>query len=132
MTDRGLYWLIGGGALGTDDLQCPLRFQSGGERAERSLDKNPLCRSLCHLDLARALMVTEAAVSECWTSFSNLVSFNIQESHLWLLLKKIKKCEDWSNFVIPLKRLEITTHCTQVIRPLYHHCQHTLHISRTT
>ena len=59
-------------------------------------------------------MVSEAAVSQCWTSFSNLVHFNIQESHLWLLLKKIKKSEDWTNFVIPLKRLEITTHCTQV------------------
>ena len=119
VTDRGVYWLIGGATVGTDDLQCPLRFQSDGEdRAERSPDKNPLCSSLSHLDLARALMVTEVAVSQCWTSFPNLGHFNIQESHLWLLLKKIKKSEDWANFVIPLKRLEITTHCTQVlVRP---------------
>ena len=119
VTDRGVYWLIGGATLSKDDLQCPLRFQldreNRAERAERSRDKNPLCSSLSHLDLARALMVTEAAVSQCWTSFSNLGQFNIQESHLWLLLKKIKKSEDWANFVIPLKRLEITTHSNQVL-----------------
>ena len=58
-------------------------------------------------------MVSEAAVSHCWTSLPNLLQVNIQEAHLWLLLKKIKKSEDWADFVIPLKRLEITTHCTQ-------------------
>ena len=113
VTDRGVYWLIGGGPLSTDDLQCPLRFQSGEERTKRSPGRNPLCSSLRHLDLARALMVSEAAVSHCWTSLPSLLQFNIQESHLWLLLKKIKKSGDWADFVIPLKRLEITTHCTQ-------------------
>ena len=118
VTDRGVYWLIGGGRLSKDDLQCPLRFQSEGEKTvERAPGRTPLCSSLCQLDLARALMVTEAAVSHCWTNLSNLVHFNIQESHLWLLLKKIKKSEDWADFVIPLKRLEITTHCTQVRQP---------------
>ena len=116
VTDRGVYWMLGGETLSEDDLPCPVRFRSEGEGRQ---ERNPLCLTLNHLDMSRALMVSEEAVSQCWKTCSNLVNFNMQESHLWLLLKKIKKAENWSKFVIPLKRLEITTHCTQVHTTLH-------------
>ena len=113
VTDRGVYWMIGGGAISKDDLQCPIRFQSDVLN-ERPRCKNSLCVTLYHLDMSRAIMVSEKAVSQCWKSCVNLRHFNIKESHLWQLLRNIKKTECWSNFVIPLKRLEITTRCSQV------------------
>ena len=119
VTDRGVYWMLGG-ALSEDDLPCPVRFHAE-ERCQTPGGRSAVCETLQQLDMSRALMVTEEAVSHCWTSCRHLRHFNIQESHLWTILKKIKKSQNWSDFVIPLKRLEITTHCTQVA---------TSHISR--
>jgi len=71
----------------------------------------PLVDTLTHLSMAGCLMVTEEGLRKAWTTFRNLVKFQMQESHLWLVLSSISKGkeEDVGSYSLPLRQLELTT-----------------------
>ena len=85
------------------------RFQNGYKDVRHEGVLSPLCKTMTHLSMAGSLMVTEEGVKTCWTSFPNLVQFQMQESHMWLLLKRIWKLKKYDEFRIPIKQLELTT-----------------------
>ena len=108
VTDRGLFWLCG---QKYKDDSCPVRFQEQYKLriSEEDLAQTPLCKTMTHLSMAGSLMVTEEGLRKCWTTFHNLVHFHMQESHLWLVLKRLRKSQQYEEYKIPIKQLELTT-----------------------
>lgn len=113
VTDRGIYWLCGQkyeGDIPDNGMPCPVRFHDQYEmRPAGDLDRTPLCKTMTHLSMAGSLMVTEEGLKKCWTTFQNLVHFHMQESHMWLLLKRIRKSKQYEEYKIPIRQLELTT-----------------------
>ena len=84
VTDKGINWLCG-------------------------QDKDSqLCNSLSSLSIMGSITVTEEGLKKCWTSFPNLFHFQVQESHLWQLLKSIERSRQYQKYKIPIKQLELT------------------------
>ena len=86
VTDKGIYWLCG-------------QDQEGASL---------LCRSLSSLSIMGSIIVTEEGLKKCWESFPSLFHFQVQESHLWKLLKSIEKSKQLKKYKIPIKQLELT------------------------
>jgi len=114
VTDRGIFWLCGQkyeDDMPDNGMPCPVRFQDQYKMrpAQGDLGETPLCKTMTHLSMAGSLMVTEEGLKKCWTTFQNLVHFHMQESHMWLLLKRIRKSKQYEEYKIPIKQLELTT-----------------------
>jgi len=114
VTDRGIYWLCGEKCeddMPDNGMPCPIRFQEQFHTKQKNgtEENTPLCKTMTHLAMAGSLMVTEEGLKKCWTTFHNLVHFHMQESHMWLLLKRIKKMKQYDKYKIPIKQLELTT-----------------------
>ena len=85
---------------------------SGSEVTDRGIDclcsGEELCSSLTSLSMLGSIMVTDQGLKKCWASFPNLFHFQVQESHLWQLLKSIQRSAQYQKYRIPIKQLELT------------------------
>ena len=85
---------------------------SGSEVTDKGIDclcsGQELVSSLSSLSMLGSIMVTEQGLKKCWTSFPNLFYFQVQESHLWKLLKSIHRSKECDKYKIPIKQLELT------------------------
>ena len=85
---------------------------SGSAVTDRGIDSlcrgEELCRSLSSLSMLGSITVTEQGLKKCWASFPNLFHFQVQESHLWQLLKSLGRSQQCEMYRVPIKQLELT------------------------